>query len=150
MAVFVQSEDFDIGQQIATLKKNDDQIGAVVTFTGYVRNSHDQKLISMELEHYPAMTERALQKLEIQAVNKWSLSKCLITHRYGVLKVGEQIMMVATASGHRQDAFEAATYLMDYLKTDAPFWKKEHFSDGANWVASKLEDEDAKQRWADN
>jgi molybdopterin synthase catalytic subunit len=148
MTVRVQSEDFDLGREARMLAEGKVDIGAVVTFVGLVRDTANSQLLSMELEHYPAMTEQALKKIDSEAQRRWSLDNSLIIHRYGNLRPGEQIMMVATASKHRKDAFEAAEYLMDYLKTDAPFWKKEHFKDHAKWVSSKSEDEAAKDRWS--
>jgi len=113
-----------------------------------VRDTTDGALLSMELEHYPGMTEQALSQIEQAAAKRWSLNASRVIHRYGNLHTGAQIMMVATASPHRSDAFEAAEFLMDYLKTDAPFWKKEHFKEGAKWVASKAADDAAKDRWS--
>lgn len=148
MAVRVQDKDFDLGREVADLAKGNSDIGAVVSFVGLVRDNTNRSLQSMELEHYPGMTEQALTQIDDAAVARWNLTGSLIIHRYGNLPTGAQIMMVATASRHRKDAFEAAEYLMDYLKTDAPFWKKEHFKDGASWVDSKSDDEDAKDRWS--
>jgi len=148
MSVSVQQDDFDLRQEIADMTKDRRDIGAVVSFIGLVRDSTKGGLLSMELEHYPGMTEQALTEIEKQAMARWSLNASRIIHRFGNLPTGAQIMMVATASPHRGHAFEAAEFLMDYLKTDAPFWKKEHFKDGAGWVDSKAADEDAKQRWS--
>ncbi len=148
MTVSVQSNDFDLAQEVAELTLGNSDIGAVVTFVGLVRDTTGGKLLSMELEHYPGMTEQALAKIDDAATKRWSLSASRVIHRYGNLQTGDQIMMVATASPHRKDAFEAAEFLMDYLKTDAPFWKKEHFKDGAKWVDSKIVDENAKGRWS--
>ena len=148
MSVSVQEEDFDLGCEVAALTNDNHDIGAVVSFVGLVRDSSGGQLLSMELEHYSGMTERALADIEQAAAKRWSLTASRVIHRFGNLVTGAQIMMVATASPHRKDAFEAAEYLMDYLKTDAPFWKKEHFKDGANWVDSKAHDEKAKDRWS--
>lgn len=148
MSASVQADDFDLGAEIADLTRENADIGAVVSFVGLVRDTTDGALLSMELEHYPGMTEQALAKIEQAATKRWSLSASRVVHRYGNLKTGAQIMMVATASPHRSDAFEAAEFLMDYLKTDAPFWKKEHFKEGAKWVASKAADDAAKNRWS--
>ena len=148
MSISVQSDDFDLGAEVADLTRGNADIGAVVSFVGLVRDTTDGALLSMELEHYPGMTEQALAKIEQAATKRWSLSASRVIHRYGNLKTGAQIMMVATASPHRSDAFEAAEFLMDYLKTDAPFWKKEHFKEGAKWVASKAADDAAKDRWS--
>jgi len=148
MSVSVQSDDFDLGAEVTALTDGNGNIGAVVTFVGLVRDKTGGALMSMELEHYPGMTEQALAEIEAAATKRWSLSASRVIHRYGNLKTGARIMMVATASPHRKDAFEAAEFLMDYLKTDAPFWKKEHFKDGAKWVDSKAADNAAKDRWS--
>jgi molybdopterin synthase catalytic subunit len=148
MSVSVQDEDFDLGREVDALAKDNHDIGAVVTFVGLVRDTSGGELKSMELEHYPGMTEQALADIEHAASKRWSLTASRVIHRFGNLPAGAQIMMVATASPHRKDAFEAAEFLMDYLKTDAPFWKKEHFKDGSNWVESKAHDEKAKDRWS--
>ena len=147
MTVRVQEADFDLGREVADLAKGNSDIGAVVAFVGLVRDSTDGALLSMELEHYPGMTEQALTKIDEAATARWSLNASLIIHRYGNLPSGAQIMMVATASRHRKDAFEAAEYLMDYLKSRAPFWKREITAKGAEWVASKADDESALSRW---
>ncbi len=147
MTVSVQTEDFDIGRILAELTEGRSDIGALVTFTGLVRGMPDGGLQAMELEHYPAMTEKALREIEAEARKRWNLSASLIIHRIGRLKPGEQIMMVATGSAHRKDAFEAAEFLMDYLKSRAPFWKKEHTAEGADWVDARESDEDALNRW---
>lgn len=147
MTVSVQTEDFDIGRILAELTEGRSDIGALVTFTGLVRDMPGGGLQAMELEHYPAMTEKALREIEAEARERWNLSASLIIHRIGRLKPGEQIMMVATGSAHRQDAFEAAEFLMDYLKSRAPFWKKEHTAEGADWVDARESDEDALNRW---
>lgn len=148
MAVRVQSEDFELSAELATLRAGRTDIGALVTFTGLVRDMAKGDPISdMELEHYPGMTEKALTGIEAQANARWSLQASLIIHRYGVLKPGEQIVLVATAALHRQAAFEAAEYLMDYLKSRAPFWKKEGTADGGKWVDARDQDEAALSRW---
>lgn len=146
MAVRVQREDFDLGAELAALRAGRTDLGALVSFTGIVR-AGDPPLEAMELEHYPGMTERALEAVEAEARARWPLDACLIVHRHGRLAPGEQIMMVATASAHRQAAFAAAEFLMDYLKSRAPFWKKETTSDGARWVAARDTDEAALARW---
>jgi molybdopterin synthase catalytic subunit len=143
MAVRVQSQDFDAA---ALLEGFGTGAGAVVTFTGLVRDIAGG-LLQMEIEHYPGMTEKALEEIEAEARDRWSLSDCLIVHRHGALEPGARIMMVATASAHRQDAFAAAEFLMDYLKSRAPFWKKEVTREGAAWVAAKDADEAALDRW---
>jgi molybdopterin synthase catalytic subunit len=146
VAVRVQREDFDLGAELAALRAGRTDLGALVSFTGIVR-AGDPPLEAMELEHYPGMTERALEAVEAEARARWPLDACLIVHRHGRLAPGEQIMMVATASAHRQAAFAAAEFLMDYLKSRAPFWKKETTSDGARWVAARDTDEAALARW---
>lgn len=148
MAVSVQTEDFDVGQAVRDLTRGRTDIGALVTFTGLVRDLPDGGLEAMELEHYPGMTEKALKDIEAQARRRWNLSASLIIHRVGRLEPGDQIMMVATGSAHRRDAFEAAEFLMDYLKSRAPFWKKEHSAQGgASWVDARESDEEALKRW---
>jgi molybdopterin synthase catalytic subunit len=121
-------------------------VGAVVTFSGLVRDNGGQ-LTAMEIEHYPGMTEKAISAIMEEAVARWGLADALVIHRYGVLRSGEPIMMVATAASHRADAFAAAEFLMDYLKSRAPFWKKEISANGADWVAAKDSDEAALTRW---
>ncbi|AXX99186.1 molybdenum cofactor biosynthesis protein MoaE [Profundibacter amoris] len=147
MTVRVQEQAFDLGAEVQGFALGRDDAGAVVSFTGIVRNTPDGDLERMEMEHYPGMTENALKGIEAEAMKRWNLKGCLIIHRYGTLRPGDLIMMVATASPHRGDAFEAAMFLMDYLKSRAPFWKKEFTTDGAEWVAAKDEDEDALTKW---
>lgn len=148
MAVRVQREDFDIAAELATLRGTRTDIGAMVTFTGLVRDTaHGAAISEMELEHYPGMTEKALAGIEAEALARWPLQASLIIHRYGPLAPGDQIVLVATASPHRQAAFEAAEYLMDYLKSRAPFWKKETTPDGGRWVDARENDEEALKRW---
>ena len=145
MSVRVQQQTFDLGQESQAFAARVDGAGAVVTFSGLVRG--DDQLSAMDIEHYPGMTERALEAIRTQAIKRWSLVDALIIHRFGKMRPGEQIMMVATAARHRREAFEAAEFLMDYLKSRAPFWKKEFGPDGEVWVAAKDEDEDALSRW---
>jgi molybdopterin synthase catalytic subunit len=148
MSVNVQLEDFDVGAEITALSAGRTDIGAVVTFTGLVRGTAGgQDISDMELEYYPGMTEKALAKIEAEASTRWSLQASRIIHRYGKLVPGAQIVMVATASPHRGDAFEAAEFIMDYLKSRAPFWKKEGTADGGKWVDARDVDEDALDRW---
>ncbi|WP_284164619.1 molybdenum cofactor biosynthesis protein MoaE [Frigidibacter sp. SD6-1] len=142
----VQAEPFDYGAECAAFAARARGAGAVVTFLGLVRDDGG-RLARMEIEHYPGMTERALEKIAEEAAGRWPLSACLVLHRHGSLSPGEPIMMVATASRHRQAAFAAADFLMDYLKSRAPFWKKEFGADGAAWVAARDEDEAALTRW---
>jgi molybdopterin synthase catalytic subunit len=147
MDIRVQAAPFDFGQECETFCAGRGDVGAVVTFCGIVRDLPQDPLQVMQIEHYPGMTERALTQIAEQACTRWSLSDCLIIHRYGPLRPGDRIMMVATASPHRADAFAAADFLMDYLKSRAPFWKKEVTATGADWVASKDSDEHALKRW---
>ncbi len=147
MRIAVQEEAFDLGAEANAFAAGDDANGAIVTFTGVVRDLASGDLDVMEIEHYPGMTERALTKIAEEAKQRWSLGDVLVIHRHGRLAPGDRIMMVATAAPHRKDAFEAAEYLMDYLKSRAPFWKKEITNSGAEWVAAKDEDEDALTRW---
>ncbi len=147
MAVRVQREDFDPGAEAAALVRGRVDIGALVTFSGLVRDESG-RLSALEIEHYPAMTGPAIEAIEAEAVRRWSLSASLVIHRYGRLAPGDTIMMVATAARHRADAFAAAEFLMDYLKSRAPFWKKEIGAAGEAWVAARDEDEAALGRWA--
>lgn len=147
MQISVQQEPFDIGQITNDFSKGHSHMGAIVTFTGIVRDSDTDDLNAMEIEHYPGMTEKAISKIVTEAKSRWSLGDVLVIHRFGRLEPGDQIMMVATAARHRKDAFDAAEYLMDYLKSRAPFWKKEITRDGTAWVDAKSEDEDALSRW---
>lgn len=147
MKIAVQSDPFDFGDEAAAFAQGHEDQGAVVTFTGIVRNNAEGTLERMVIEHYPGMTEKALTAIAEEAQERWSLGDALVIHRYGDLVPGEMIMMVATASRHRKDAFEAAEFLMDYLKSRAPFWKKEYLTDGAEWVAAKEADEDSLKRW---
>jgi molybdopterin synthase catalytic subunit len=147
VAVRVQREDFDVGAELDGLTAGRVDVGAVVSFTGLVRDVAGT-LAAMELEHYPEMAEKALAAIEAEARGRWPLQACLIVHRYGAMAPGERIMMVATASAHRQAAFEAAEFLMDYLKSRAPFWKKETGAAGSTWVGAREEDEAALGRWS--
>lgn len=145
MTVRVQQEAFATGAEIDAFSVNQLGAGAIVTFSGVVRG--DGGITRLSIEHYPGMTERALQSIQDEAVQRWSLTGALVIHRYGVLHVGETIMMVATAAPHRADAFAAAEFLMDFLKSRAPFWKKEVRPDGETWVEAKEADEAALNRW---
>ncbi|WP_322866415.1 molybdenum cofactor biosynthesis protein MoaE [Aquicoccus sp. G2-2] len=146
MDIRVQAEPFDFGAEAGRFAAGHRDMGAVVTFSGIVRETGDG-LHRMEIEHYPGMTEKALAKITQQAVTRWNLGDAMIIHRHGTLTAGEIIMMVATAARHRRAAFEAAEFLMDYLKSRAPFWKKEFTAKGTEWVAAKADDEDALGRW---
>lgn len=147
LRIVVQDAPFDLGEEANAFASGHKDMGAIVTFTGVVRDLSTGDLDAMEIEHYPGMTEAALTEIAGQATDRWNLGDILVIHRYGRLAPGALIMMVATAAPHRKDAFEAAEFLMDYLKSRAPFWKKEHRSDTSAWVAAKHEDEDALKRW---
>ena len=149
MAVRVQREDFDVGAEVRRMAEANHDVGAVVTFTGTVRgHAKGRAITSMTLEHYPGMTERELKRIEADAHRRWTLAGSLIVHRFGDLLPGDNIVLVVTASPHRQAAFEAAEFLMDYLKTRAPFWKKETTADGpGEWVDAREQDESAVTRW---
>ena len=146
MRVVVQQEPFDFGAEADGFARGRQVSGAIVTFTGVVRDV-DGGLQQMEIEHYAGMTEKALEAIANEAIMRWSLEDALVIHRHGVLKTGDMIMMVATAARHRKDAFEAAEFLMDFLKSRAPFWKRENTADKAGWVEARGEDEDALKRW---
>jgi molybdopterin synthase catalytic subunit len=146
MRLSVQSQPFLLGAETEAFAAAVPGAGAVVTFTGLVRDNGG-RLSAMEIEHYPGMTEKAIGAMMDQAAARWSLVDALVIHRHGRLAAGEAIMMVATAAPHRADAFAAAEFLMDYLKSRAPFWKKEIGADGAEWVAATDEDEAALTRW---
>ncbi len=149
MSVSVQTGDFDVSAEIAALCEGRADIGAVVTFTGLVRDTAGGAPISaMTLEHYPGMTEAALEEIEAEARARWPLQGVRIIHRYGPLAPADRIVLVATASPHRQAAFEAAEFLMDFLKTRAPFWKKEETRSGARWVDARDADDAAAARWS--
>lgn len=146
MILRVQAEAFDAGAELNAFSAAVPGAGAVVSFTGIVRDVSGG-LQAMEIEHYPGMTEAAIGAILEEARMRWALTDALVIHRFGRLEVGAPIMMVATAAPHRVAAFQAAEFLMDYLKSRAPFWKKEVGADGAEWVAAKDEDEDALRRW---
>lgn len=146
MTIRVQEAAFDAGAELNRFSAGLTGAGAVVSFAGIVRDVSGG-LIAMEIEHYPGMTESALATIADEARSRWALADVLVIHRHGRLAPGAPIMMVATASAHRADAFAAAEFLMDYLKSRAPFWKKEITAQGAGWVAAKAADEDALTRW---
>lgn len=147
MRVVVQSEVFDAGAELNAFATGRPDVGAIVTFTGLVRDVPGG-LQGMEIEHYPGMTAKAIEAIASEAQSRWRLADVLVIHRFGVLQAADPIMMVATASKHRADAFAAADFLMDYLKSRAPFWKKETTGEGASWVDAKDEDEAALNRWS--
>ncbi len=144
----VQREDFDVAAEIDSIVGSDHGIGAVVTFIGLVRDiSGGESISDMTLEHYPGMTEKMLERIESEAMSRWPLSASLIVHRYGHLEPGDGIVLVVTASPHREAAFEASEFLVDWLKTKAPFWKRETTPAGAKWVAARDSDDAAAARW---
>lgn len=144
----VQTDDFDIGAEVAALTGDRTDIGAVVTFSGLVRDASGSATVtSMELEHYPGMTEKELARIEAEAHERWPLQATLIVHRVGRLAPGDNIVLVVAASAHREAAFEAASFLMDYLKTRAPFWKREEGRGEAHWVDARESDDRAATRW---
>jgi len=146
--VRVQREDFDPGDEIEALSDDDTSIGGIATFVGTVRGSDDGETVAaMTLEHYPGMTEKALEEIAAEAENRWPLKGVTIIHRYGRMEPGEKIVLVVTASAHRQAAFDSCAFLMDYLKTKAPFWKLEEKPDGATWVDARDSDDSAAKRW---
>jgi molybdopterin synthase catalytic subunit len=150
MAVRVQSADFDLGAEIAALRAHDARIGAVVSFVGTVRDMNDgASVAAMELEHYPGMTEQALETIVAQARQRWPLYGALVVHRVGPLAPLDQIVLVACSAAHRGVAFAACEFIIDYLKTDAPFWKKEQTADGARWVDARVSDDRALAKWID-
>ena len=148
----VQREPFDIGREIAALTEGNRRIGGVASFIGLVRDMAGEgdtgRLRAMTLEHYPGMTERQLEKIEGEARARWPLEACLIVHRYGRLEPGDGIVLVVTASAHRQAAFESCAFLMDWLKTKAPFWKREETGRGERWVEARDDDDIAAARWS--
>lgn len=148
MSVRVQSAPFDPGAETNAMHAANVGVGAVVAFVGYVRDFNDgREVAGMFLEHYPGMTEKALGKIVVEAGQRWPLLNVEVLHRIGALEPGEPIVFVGVASAHRQAAFDACNFIMDYLKTRAPFWKKEQTSDGARWVEGKQSDTDAAGRW---
>lgn len=148
----VQTEDFDISRELAALTAGNHRVGGVASFVGLVRDlvdadARDAALRAMTLEHYPGMTEQKLAEIEAEANARWPLEASLIVHRYGRLEPGDKIVLVACASAHRQAAFDACNFLMDWLKTEAPFWKLEETTAGESWVESRASDDDAAARW---
>lgn len=147
-SIAVQTQDFDVGREYAELVAGDTAAGAVVFFVGRVRDmNHARSVSSMSLEHYPGMTENILQQILDEAKVRWNLIATRIVHRVGELHLGEQIVFVGVTSAHREHAFQAAEFLMDFLKTQAPFWKKELTTQGSVWVEGDIKDTDASQRW---
>jgi molybdopterin synthase catalytic subunit len=168
IVVKVQTEDFDAGAEVATLGRGKPAVGAIASFVGLVRDHNvvdhrgttvemradaridapiDTRVDTLTLEHYPGMTERSLERICIEACARWQLIDALVIHRYGRLRPTDRIVLVATSSAHRADAFDACRYVMDYLKTDAPFWKKESGPAGERWVEARVSDQAAAERW---
>jgi molybdopterin synthase catalytic subunit len=148
MAVRVQTGDFDAGAEIAALRKGDARVGGVASFIGVVRDLNEGDTVAeMTLEHYPGMTESALEKIVAEAKSRWDIYDALVVHRVGKLKPTDQIVLVVVTSAHRGDAFQACEFLMDYLKTRAPFWKKEQTGQGGRWVEARATDDAAADRW---
>ena len=148
MTVRVQTEDFDAGAEIARLRQGNAKVGAVAAFIGVARDVNDGAgVATLSLEHYPGMTEKALEQIVVEAHARWRVIDALVIHRVGSLKPTDQIVLVAVASGHRGDAFQACEFIMDYLKTRAPLWKKEATPEGARWVEARAADDDSAARW---
>ena len=146
--VRVQSADFDVGRELEALGAGRHDVGAVASFVGLVRDANDgQPIRAMALEHYPGMTEKALEDICAQAHSRWDLVDTLVIHRVGPLQPGDRIVLVGVASAHRGEAFAACEFIMDYLKTQAPFWKKEQTGEGARWVEARATDDIAAERW---
>jgi molybdopterin synthase catalytic subunit len=146
--VRVQESDFDVGAELAALRGANPRVGAVASFVGVARDLNEgREVLQLTLEHYPGMTERALEDIVAQARQRWDIIDALIVHRIGLIAPQEQIVLVAVTSMHRHDAFEACRFLIDYLKTDAPFWKKESTAHGSHWVEARASDEQARAGW---
>ena len=144
----IQEADFDLTTEVKLLRKDDPRVGAVVTFVGTVRDMNDGSQVKgMTLEHYPGMTEKSLEEIIIQAKGRWDIYKTLVIHRVGPLLPEDQIVLVAVTSAHRGEAFAACEFIMDYLKTAAPFWKKEETPEGGKWVDARVTDDAAMARW---
>lgn len=149
MPVRVQQQDFDIGAEIAAFRRADPGIGAIASFIGLVRDVNEgDSVASMTLEHYPGMTEKALEGIVAEARGRWDIIDALVIHRVGELKPLDQIVLVVVTGAHRGEAFAACEFIMDYLKTRAPFWKKEQTSQGARWVEARSSDDEAAERWS--
>jgi len=147
--VRVQTEDFDVSAEIAALRRGNRKIGAVASFVGVVRDVNDgDSVAALKLEHYPGMTEKAIEAIVADAKARWNIVDVTVIHRVGDLRPLDQIVLVVVAGGHRGDAFAACEFIMDYLKTRAPFWKKEQTSQGARWVEARSSDDEAAERWS--
>jgi len=150
MAVRVQTADFEVGGELAALRAGDARVGAVVSFVGTVRDLNaDARVTEMTLEHYPGMTEQALDAIVAEAKGRFDIYDALVIHRVGPLAPADQIVLVAVTSAHRGEAFDACRFIIDYLKTEAPFWKKEQTPQGARWVDARASDDEAAARWRD-
>jgi molybdopterin synthase catalytic subunit len=148
MTVRIQTEDFDVGEAIAAMRKGNRSIGAVASFVGVVRDVNEGDSVArMTLEHYPGMTEKSIEAIVSQARSRWNVIEALVVHRVGTLAPTDQIVLVVVASSHRGDAFAACEFIMDYLKTQAPFWKKEETGEGERWVDARASDDLAAERW---
>ena len=148
MTVRVQEADFDVGAELAALRAGDARVGALASFLGLVRDMNDGASVSgMTLEHYPGMTEKSLEAIVADAKGRWDIYDALVIHRVGPLKPCDQIVLVAVTSAHRGESFAACEFIMDYLKTQAPFWKKEATADGGRWVDARETDDSAAARW---
>ena len=145
--IIVQTEDFDLASEVELIKSTNSSIGAVVSFIGTVRDLTSESLVSLTLEHYPGMTEKSLRSIAEKARKKWEIESVTIIHRVGTLGIGDQIVLVITSSKHRQASFDSCNYIMDFLKTDAPFWKKEVSDKEEKWVGKRESDEEQKKRW---
>ena len=145
--IIVQTEDFDLASEVELIKSTNSSIGALVSFIGTVRDLTSESLVSLTLEHYPGMTEKSLRSIAKKARKKWEIESVTIIHRVGTLGIGDQIVLVITSSKHRQAAFDSCNYIMDFLKTDATFWKKEASDKEEKWVGKRESDEEQKKRW---
>lgn len=147
-SVRIQTEDFDVSQELAALRAGDTRVGAVCSFVGTVRDRNEgSQVASLELEHYPGMTEKSIEGMMAQARDRFDIHAALVIHRVGLMQPLDQIVMVAVTSAHRGQSFQACEFLMDYLKTQAPFWKKELTPEGARWVDARVSDDQALARW---
>ncbi len=148
MTVRIQTADFDVSAEIAALRRGNPKIGAIASFIGVVRDINEGgEVAEMTLEHYPGMTEKSIEEIITQACGRWNVFDALVIHRVGTLKPADQIVLVVVTSGHRGDAFAACEFIMDYLKTRAPFWKKEKTPSGVRWVDARVSDDIAAERW---
>lgn len=145
--IIVQSDDFDLTTEVALAKAGNSSIGAIVSFVGTVRDLQSKNLNTLTLEHYPGMTEKSLELIADIAKEKWELQSVTIIHRIGTLNLNDQIVLVITTSQNRQEAFDSCNFIMDFLKTDAPFWKKESTANNEEWVEARVKDEKQKNRW---